>query len=445
MNVSLSMEFNSLAGRFDVYLVKGDDLLWVCTESIEASASWNEEQVQGVVEGYKRRGWCPHLMLIRARNLNHRINKNMKFQLQLLATLSPLVFAQSESDSSSGVSGSLSSGYSSEYSTSDQESATVWVSDQSPLETGEVYEWSANWNPDIQIHQSCNRTQYAQLMSAWEETKELSEHARDHTSRFGNQSYIYRKYFGDAATAEVIGWFDNIVHQDKTTVLFRCDNPDGNCANEGWAGHWRGSNGSDETVICDLSYQTRRSLKQLCSLGYDVSTGQNAVFWSADFLHRLWHTDTVGQSSVDHYADTYDECLELANESPEEAVRNSASLRLYALEVYAYDITLPGQGCSGDSDDEDEPLIGSEDSEDNTQSTSTSEEQLATEAVSEGASSSATSDIAESTTSEEEDEHDHSHTETDSETNAEATASATSSETASLRCHTHEGGETHCV
>lgn len=360
---------------------------------------------------------------LRAKSVNHtESRKNMKFQLQLLFTLSSLAFTQAQDSSSSGVSLSSSSGYSSGYSASDEETATVWSSNQSPLETGEVYDWSANWNPDIQIHQSCNRTQYLQLMNAWEETKELSKHARDHTSRFGNQSYIYKKYFGDAATAEVIGWFDNVVNQDKTTVLFRCDNPDGNCANEGWAGHWRGTNGSDETVICDLSYETRRSLKQLCSLGYDVSTGQNSVFWSADFLHRLWHTDTVGQSTVDHYADTYEECLELANESPEDAVRNSASLRLYALEVYAYDITLPGQGCSGDSDDEDEPLIGSS----ATRSTS-------------GASSSASSNV-ESTTSVEESDLDHSHTES-----TESTESVTGSQTTSQNCHTHEGGETHCI
>lgn len=39
--------------------------------------------------------------------------------------------------------------------------------------------------------------------------------------------------------------------------------------------------------------------------------------------------------------------LELAIHHPENAVRNSATLRHFAVEVYAYDIALPGQGCAG--------------------------------------------------------------------------------------------------
>lgn len=79
--------------------------------------------------------------------------------------------------------------------------STIWV--DATEATG--YQWAADWNRDIQIHSSCNRTQYIQLIDAWEETKDLSAHARDHTSRYGNDSEIYRKYFGEAPTAEVIG------------------------------------------------------------------------------------------------------------------------------------------------------------------------------------------------------------------------------------------------
>jgi hypothetical protein len=261
--------------------------------------------------------------------------------------------------------------------------STIWV--ESAEATG--YQWNSNWNPDIQIHSSCNKTEYIQLVKAWDETKQLAAQARDHTSRFGNESEIYRKFFADAPTAEVIGWFDNIVNQDKTGVLFRCDDIDGNCHQDGWAGHWRGSNATDETVICDLSYQTRRSLSQMCALGYEVSTSANNLFWSSDILHRIWHTEKVGQNVVDHYADSYDECLQLAESLPEEAVRNSATLRYYALEVYAYDIALPGEGCSGDDA-----------------------------------------------------EHDHSH----SGTSTTAATSGTSTTATGTECHTHANGDVHC-
>ncbi|CDR44326.1 CYFA0S14e01904g1_1 [Cyberlindnera fabianii] len=278
----------------------------------------------------------------------------------------------------------------------DEVTSTVWV--DAATSTGEVYDWSANWNPDIQIHSSCNRTQYTQIYKGWKESQQLAAQARDHTSRYGNSSDIYRKYFGDAPTAEVIGWYDNIVNQDKTGVLFRCDNPDKNCDNEGWAGHWRGENGTDETVICDLSYTSRRYLSQMCAYGYEVSKFSNALFWASDILHRVWHTEILGQLTVDHYADTYDECLELAQSSPEEAVRNSATLRYYALEVYAYDVALPGVGCSGDDDWEEHA-------------------------------------------------HDHDHS-GESSASAEATASEKSESATTTvtgtECHTHANGDVHC-
>jgi hypothetical protein len=37
----------------------------------------------------------------------------------------------------------------------------------------------------------------------------------------------------------------------------------------------------------------------------------------------------------------------LAKNAPQQAVRNSATLRRFAVDVYAYDIALPGEGCSG--------------------------------------------------------------------------------------------------
>lgn len=210
-----------------------------------------------------------------------------------------------------------------------------------------TYDWSANWIKNFPIHKSCNDSQFNQLEQALQETQLLAAHARDHTVRFGNESKFYQKYFGDARTGEVVGWYENVVSADKSDVLFRCDDIDGNCKFDGWAGHWRGENATNESVICDLSYTSRLFLSQMCSQGYTVSQSKNSVFWAGDLLHRIWHTDSMGQGVVGHYADTYDECLELAKKNTTEAVRNSATLRYYALDVYAYDIALPGKGCTG--------------------------------------------------------------------------------------------------
>lgn len=115
----------------------------------------------------------------------------------------------------------------------------------------------------------------------------------------------------------------------------------------GWGGHWRGENATDETVICPLSYTTRMPLEGMCGYGYTVAAGKLNFFFAADLIHRIYHLPKVGETVVEHYADSYAECLELAKTNPAEAVRNTHSLQYFALDVYAYDIALPGEGCTG--------------------------------------------------------------------------------------------------
>lgn len=98
--------------------------------------------------------------------------------------------------------------------------------------TSPTYDWSADWEPTFQIHQSCNSTLRAQLEHALEETVQLSRHARDHLLRFGHHSDFVQKYFGNGSTATPIGWYDRIIAADKTGVIFRCDDPDQNCATQ---------------------------------------------------------------------------------------------------------------------------------------------------------------------------------------------------------------------
>lgn len=93
--------------------------------------------------------------------------------------------------------------------------------------------WNAGAVSDYPIHSSCNATERAQLTRALGETVKLAQHAKEHILRWGNSSEIYQKYFGNASTGEPIGWFEKVVNGDKAGIVFRCDNPDGNCAQEG--------------------------------------------------------------------------------------------------------------------------------------------------------------------------------------------------------------------
>lgn len=73
-------------------------------------------------------------------------------------------------------------------------------------------------------------------------------------------------------------------------------------------------------------------------------------------MHRMFHLPSVSEGIIDHISDGYINTLELATGvNYTEAARNSASLQYFALEAYAYDIAVPGEGCVG-KPVEDEPV-----------------------------------------------------------------------------------------
>ncbi|KAL6244506.1 Prenylated Rab acceptor protein 1, partial [Rhinocladiella similis] len=230
--------------------------------------------------------------------------------------------------------------------------APVAVRQEAPFTTTSTA-WDAGAVTQFPIHSSCNASQAHQLATGLNETILLVEHAKEHILRWGNKSEIYQKYFGDRPPYDAIGAYEIIVNGDKSGVLFRCDNPDGNCVLKGWAGHWRGENGTGETVICDLSYESRRSLNQMCALGYTVAGSPANTFWASDLLHRLYHMPAIGGEYVEHFAGDYDEVIELAQSNSTNSTRDSNTLQYFALEAYAYDIAVPGQGCPGESHDHD--------------------------------------------------------------------------------------------
>ncbi|KAK2625475.1 hypothetical protein QTJ16_004787 [Diplocarpon rosae] len=199
-----------------------------------------------------------------------------------------------------------------------------------PRQQEEVWTWNEGAASDYTIHVSCNATERAQLRRALNETTTLAQHAKDHILRFGTASDIYVKYFGNSSsTAEPAGWFDKLVNGDKNGVLFRCDDIDNKCWQAGWAGHWRQELAPNQNVICPLSFEARWPLEAMCGHGYTVAEQKDSLYFGADLMHPQ------------------EEILHLAVEHPEQAVRNSATLRHFAVEAYAYDIALPGQGCAG--------------------------------------------------------------------------------------------------
>ncbi|KAK4159499.1 putative peptidase domain-containing protein [Cladorrhinum sp. PSN259] len=206
--------------------------------------------------------------------------------------------------------------------------------------------------PLFPIHESCNATLHRQLSRAFVETVELASHARDHILRFGQTSPFVQKYFGvNSSTVVPLGVFSRVASGDRGNMTFRCDDPDENCATqEGWAGHWRGSNATQETVICDLSYTKRRWLDSICGLGFTVSKSPTNLFWATDLLHRTFHVPQISEDAVHHYAEDYDGVLEMVKTEPEKSVYDSDTLIYFATDVYAYEVAAPGQGCTGDEE-----------------------------------------------------------------------------------------------
>ncbi|KID81755.1 major allergen Asp f 2-like protein [Metarhizium guizhouense ARSEF 977] len=211
-----------------------------------------------------------------------------------------------------------------------------------------AHQWAAGWKPSFNIHESCNSSLRAQLQQGLDETVELAQHARDHLLRWGHASKFVDKYFGNGSTAHAIGWYDRIIAADKTEMLFRCDDPDRNCETQkGWAGHWRGSNATTETVICPLSFAIRRPLSSVCNLGYTVTGSKLNTYWATDLMHRLFHVPTISEGIVDHYSHGYAGILELAKKDPEKSGIDTDALQYFAIDVWAYDIAAPGVGCTG--------------------------------------------------------------------------------------------------
>ncbi|TQS34967.1 hypothetical protein Golomagni_04629 [Golovinomyces magnicellulatus] len=211
------------------------------------------------------------------------------------------------------------------------------------------YDWTSGYNGDFTLHSSCNATQRHELLRGLNDAVKLAKHAKEHILVYGSDSPIYQKYFGIGPTGAVLGWFEKIATANRKGVIFRCDDPDLNCQTQkNWAGHHRGKNASSETVICENSFHTRLPLEALCARGFDIANGKINSYWGADLMHRLYHIDKFGEETITHITHSYQTTLDLAtSENYLQAATNTDSLIYFAMESYAFDISNPGEGCTG--------------------------------------------------------------------------------------------------
>ncbi|KAL8747911.1 MAG: hypothetical protein Q9184_007537 [Pyrenodesmia sp. 2 TL-2023] len=80
-------------------------------------------------------------------------------------------------------------------------------------------------------------------------------------------------------------------------------------------------------------------------MGYTVAEGETNTYFGSDLLHRLYHIPAFGENYVEHFAEDYAEVLELAKTNETYATHDSDTLQYFALDVYAFDIVVPGIGC----------------------------------------------------------------------------------------------------
>ncbi|TYJ58346.1 hypothetical protein B9479_000892 [Cryptococcus floricola] len=259
------------------------------------------------------------------------------------------------------------------------------------------------YTSDIEVHSSCNATQRRMLQKALSDTYEVASFAKEYITTNGGDDPIFQQYFGTdtGSYTQVIGIWDAFLTSNKQGVLLRCDNPDGNCGQDGWRGHWRGDNATSETVICDLSYTDRLFNENFCMFG-----------------HRFFHIPAVTNGKVDHYAEDYTGILELAEHNSTYATVDSNALQYFAARkslllfiethVYALEVAKGGDACIGKV----------------AESSSSKTSSLATSASWTGSS---VPDASSSSTP------------------AASSTAAASSDNAGKDCHTHADGAVHCV
>ncbi|OCF30367.1 hypothetical protein I316_08011 [Kwoniella heveanensis BCC8398] len=198
---------------------------------------------------------------------------------------------------------------------------------------------------------SCNTTQLELIGEGLAQVQKLAEHGRDHLRRYGNDTH-FQRWFGlenDPNTLQ--GLFDRIVSGDKGNVSFTCDDVDNTCNGKyGVIPGYFSSSTPELTVICPTYYLSKTPLDELCTGGKTIASQGSEATDGGWFLHRLLHLPVSSGGLLHDVVDTAHEAVELAKGvNASQAIHSIHTVQYYALDVYASDILLPGEGCLGDT------------------------------------------------------------------------------------------------
>ncbi|BEI80817.1 hypothetical protein CcaverHIS002_0113460 [Cutaneotrichosporon cavernicola] len=201
---------------------------------------------------------------------------------------------------------------------------------------------------DIAIHESCTPPQHRMIGQGLKEALEVAAFAKDYIATNGPSDPVFKLYFGEKKEAypAAMGAYDVLLDSNKDGLLFRCDDPDGNCHQPGWRGHWRGDNATLETVICPASYTDRLYNAAFCMNGFVLAEDKPSTYWSIDLIHRLYHV--IGDGAIAHYAESLGDVVQLARDNSTYSPVDTDAVQYFAAHVYALEVAQGGDACIGD-------------------------------------------------------------------------------------------------
>lgn len=194
--------------------------------------------------------------------------------------------------------------------------------------------------------ENCNATQVKMINKYYQDLLEVSSVARAHLINNGVDD-AFEHWFGkNGNPLTVLGAIDNIVEGDKSGALYRCDDIEGSCAEHPteWPGYHR-VNASQETVLCELFFTSKKPLEDMCAIGNITTVGAKKIA-GIDLFHRFLHIESINKGFIAEYAETMDEIVDYAENNSTYAVLNTDSILYYLAETYA--LGLQEGGCLGE-------------------------------------------------------------------------------------------------
>ncbi|GMF38003.1 unnamed protein product [[Candida] boidinii] len=204
------------------------------------------------------------------------------------------------------------------------------------------------WSEPVfaEIYHTCNSTTARMINAGLKDSLEVSSYAKKRLLEYGSEDEIYQRWFGNGSIFTVVGVLDWLVESNKDSLLYRCDDIDGQCAeHSNYPGYYRGDI-SGETVICDLFYTSKKPLYNMCYLG-TLTDVHPKTYAGIDLLHRYLHIPLMSDDGyIGEYVDELEDILGYAQHNSSYAVRNVDSYLYYIADAYSIGV-VPG-GCLGD-------------------------------------------------------------------------------------------------